>query len=606
MCISCRDPTGLIREVFKNAGDGLLFSILAMTNSIKSSKVFPQNWSELWIKTLKKKKGSFKSLKNYRGIFIVPIISIIFEKLLKNRITPILKQNMSNFQNGGSKGKGVIDNLFLLRALIDHSKYMGKQLWLTFYDIEKCFDSLWLEDCINSLWDNGVKDDTLSLIYNLNVKANITIKTPFGDTQVLSLKNLVKQGTVLGPVLNNCSLDRVCKESLGYHIGSVEIKSMEFVDDIADPNSDEISAKFSNRIVEQIQFEKRLTLSAEKCELLKINSKCNGENLTVNNEKIKLVNVAKYLGDSFNSKGSYADLCKERVDRARGSTHELLALCREVTFGTQQIETMLILYQSIFLPRLIYNCESWSNLKTKDYQALQSVQLSYLRSVMEVPGSTPIAALFLELSVLPIKFEIEQRQLFFLKRILDKDPDDPVHAVYKEQLNYNFEENWANYIFQLRHTYNLPLNDENIKKMTLSQWKSVVKSAIRQDAFMQLTIQCANNRKTSHLKYESFVRASYLKKLDPNIARVIFKARTRMFDIKVNYKRKYKFNVDCPFCKYYDETFDHIFKCNSGLFRSRCLYATELVGSSSESSIPKVWKIGIFLEKYSKYREEML
>ena len=503
---------------------------------------------------------------------------------------------MSNFQNGGSKGKGVVDNLFLLRALIDHLKYMGKQLWLTFYNIEKCFDSLWLEDCINSLRDNGVKDDTLSLIYNLNVKANITIKTPFGDTQVLSLKNLVKQGTVLGPVLNNCSLDRVCKESLGYHIGSVEIKSMEFVDDIADPNSDEISAKFSNRIVEQIQFEKRLTLSAEKCELLKINSKCNGENLTVNNEKIKLVNVAKYLGDSFNSKGSYADLCKERVDRARGSTHELLALCREVTFGTQQIETMLILYQSIFLPRLIYNCESWSNLKTKDYQALQSVQLSYLRSVMEVPGLTPIAALFLELSVLPIKFEIEQRQLFFLKRILDKDPDDPVHAVYKEQLNYNFEENWANYIFQLRHTYNLPLNDENIKKMTLSQWKSVVKSAIRQDAFMQLTIQCANNRKTSHLKYESFVRASYLKKLDPSIARVIFKARTRMFDIKVNYKRKYKFSVDYPFCKYYDETFDHIFKCNSGVFRSRCLYATELVGFCSESSIPKVWKIGIFLE----------
>ena len=200
---------------------------------------------------------------------------------------------MSNSQNGGSKGKGVVDNLFLLRALIDHSKYMGKQLWLTFYDIEKCFDSLWLEDCINSLWDNGVKDDILLLIYKLNVKANITIKTPFGDIQVLPLENLVKQETVLGFVLNNCSLDRVCKESLGYHIGSVEIKSMEFVDDIADPNSDEISAKFSNRIVEQIQFEKRLKLSAEKCELLKINSKCNGENLTVNNGKIKLVKVCK-------------------------------------------------------------------------------------------------------------------------------------------------------------------------------------------------------------------------------------------------------------------------------------------------------------------------
>ena len=81
----------------------------------------------------------------------------------------------------------------------------------------------------------------------------------------------------------------------------------------------------------------------------------------------------------------------------------------------------------------------------------------------------------------------------------------------------------------------------------------------------------AYNRKTSHLKYESFVRARYLKKLDPSIARVIFKAGTIMFDIKVNYKRKYKF----------------IFKCNSGLFRTRCLYATELVKFCYEKLNPK-------------------
>ena len=79
-----------------------------------------------------------------------------------------------------------------------------------------------------------------------------------------------------------------------------------------------------------------------------------------------------------------------------------------------------------------------------------------------------------------------------------------------------------------------------------------------------------------------------------------------MFDIEVNYKRKYKFNLDCPFCKYYDETIDHIFKSTSGLFHTRCLYATELVGFCSENSIAKVRKNGVFLEKYSKYREEML
>ena len=38
----------------------------------------------------KKKKGICKKLDKYRGIFLVPTVSIIFEKLLKNRISDTL------------------------------------------------------------------------------------------------------------------------------------------------------------------------------------------------------------------------------------------------------------------------------------------------------------------------------------------------------------------------------------------------------------------------------------------------------------------------------------------------------------------------------------
>ena len=134
-------------------------------------------------------------------------------------------------------------------------------------------------------------------------------------------------------------------------------------------------------------------------------------------------------------------MCKDRVDRAKGSTFELIALCKEVKFRTRQIENMLILYQSVFLPQLIHNCESWSNMTHKDYKALQSTQLLYLWNVMEVSRSTPTVALFLELGILPIRFEIENRQLFFFKRLLDKDKNDPVQSVYFEQLKYVAEQN---------------------------------------------------------------------------------------------------------------------------------------------------------------------
>ena len=94
-----------------------------MANAIKKFKYIPDEWNIVWIRTLKKKKGTSKKLDNYRGIFIVPILSIIFEKLLKNRLSNTLQENISKFQNGVIKGKGVLDNLFIIRGII--TKYLG-------------------------------------------------------------------------------------------------------------------------------------------------------------------------------------------------------------------------------------------------------------------------------------------------------------------------------------------------------------------------------------------------------------------------------------------------------------------------------------------------
>ena len=158
---------------------------------------------------------------------------------------------------------------------------------------------------------------------------------------------------------------------------------------------------------------------------------------------MKVEETFKYLGDTFNSKGNNVALCKHRVDKSVGSIIEIISLCKETNFGKHQIFSMMVMYQSVFLPRLIYNCESWSNLTHKDISNLQGAQLNFLRRVMEVPKSTPTAALFLELGILPIQYEIEKRQLVFLKKILDRQNDDPVKMIYQEMLKYQAERNWA-------------------------------------------------------------------------------------------------------------------------------------------------------------------
>ena len=45
------------------------------------------------------------------------------------------------------------------------------------YDVRKCFDTLWLSECFTDLYEAGLKNDMLCLLYLANKNAQIAIKT---------------------------------------------------------------------------------------------------------------------------------------------------------------------------------------------------------------------------------------------------------------------------------------------------------------------------------------------------------------------------------------------------------------------------------------------
>ena len=161
-----------------------------------------------------------------------------------------------------------------------------------------------------------------------------------------------------------------------------------------------------------------------------------------------------------------------------------------------------------------------------------------------------------QLGILPVKYETEFKQLLFLKCILDKEADDPVLLSYQEMLKFGSEANWANNILGLQQAYNLPLNDANIKRMDHRYWKSLVKSTINQVAFSKLVETCFTSRKMSHLTYPRLKTSKYLHdiyyiyELDPQHAHVIFRAKVRILDLKISFKKKYAQNLSCPFCRH--------------------------------------------------------
>ena len=95
----------------------------------------------------------------------------------------------------------------------------------------------------------------------------------------------------------------------------MEIKSLKLVDDIAHVNSENADAVFSNDIIHNIQRTKQLKFSTEKCKLLKVNCKGNGDTISISGEKVVIKPSSRYLGDIFNYHGDNSDLCKDKARR---------------------------------------------------------------------------------------------------------------------------------------------------------------------------------------------------------------------------------------------------------------------------------------------------
>ena len=79
----------------------------------------------------------------------------------------------------------------------------------------------------------------------MNKKADIIIRTPIGNTDNIQVKEVVKQGTIFGPIM--CCAETSAVNSIGeevkYSYGKINIGMPIFMDDIATADKAESSRK---------------------------------------------------------------------------------------------------------------------------------------------------------------------------------------------------------------------------------------------------------------------------------------------------------------------------------------------------------------------------
>ena len=107
-------------------------------------------------------------------------------------------------------------------------------------------------------------------------------------------------------------------------------------------------------------------------------------------------------------------------------------------------------------------------------------------------------------------------------------------------------------------------------------------------------------KKTCLLSYSELMRSPYLSNFKPEVARIVFRARVGVYDVKDNFMSG---DLNCPFCRQLRENFEHIVQCNWWIFCRRSLKGTTLFELATMKDTQNPERIGEFLAKYQKYRE---
>ena len=220
------------------------------------------------------------------------------------------------------------------------------------------------------------------------------------------------------------------------------------------------------------------------------------------------------------------------------------------------METTWKLIETCIQPIITYASETW-NLNKKEEKDLDRIQENIIKRVLMTPTSTPAEALYIESGLLDISTIIKKNRINMEKRLQKK----PAYLTTKI-MNTEVKGGWKEKTKRIKTEINQITNQNptaDINKETILNYFS---HKITNQASEKSKVQHILNNKT----WKPGKRPNYMNKLTRNEVSTIFKARTRMLDIKNNFRNKYR-TLKCRKCEEETETQEHIMNECTGIHK---------------------------------------
>lgn len=402
-------------RIIKNLSTKAVVQLMYIINAILKTSYFPEIWKMAVIVPIPKPNKELTNPVNYRPISLLSTLSKLTEKIILERINSFNKKHkiIIDEQFGFRSGHNTSMQVARIAHAITLNFNKANVTSLVLLDIEKAFDTVWIEGIIYKLIRYKFPQPLIKLIHNYLTGRRFQTKINTSYSQNRYPKAGVPQGSVLGPVIFSYFMNDIPKfkqTNLAVYADDTAIYSHSFNAQVATKQT-QIHAnlvcefakkwkiKLNNNKTEHIVFSRKFT-----------NTKVY-EPLRVGEMRIQQAeNSIKYLGVHLDKRMSFISNTKILVNKAHKTIRMLYPLLNRNS--KLSMATKRLLYTATIRPIITYASPVWCSMSKTSMTKIQRIQNKCLRLVLNKEWYTRIDELH-ELSGLD---RIEQ----FVKRISEK------------------------------------------------------------------------------------------------------------------------------------------------------------------------------------------
>ena len=326
------------------------------------------------------KKDSEEKLENYRPVSTLAVFGKIFEKIIYSRMYSyfISQGHINENQFGFRKGHSTSHALNYSISHIEEARRNKKHVLGIFIDLSKAFDTIDHSTLIHKLRNYGVRGNALDLISSYLTDRKQFTHVLGEDSDKLTIRYGVPQGSVLGPLLFLIYINDICNTSK-------MCKFVLFADDtnifvMADSKADAYKkANTVLKLVYNYMLCNKLHINLKKCCYMYFSpyERDNTEDhqcIHLNDHEIDRVSEVRFLGVLIDDKLNWKPHIKNLLTKLRSCTGQI---CRFKDNIPQELRKDI--YHTLFESHLTFGISVWGGLSMSRFQPLFVTQKKCIR-----------------------------------------------------------------------------------------------------------------------------------------------------------------------------------------------------------------------------------